>query len=163
MTFTFKFVDKQALGPVLPEVFKILRSNMERIAPSGDGYEEDLNVWSEYIVPAMREEQRQMVLMLCDGELAGYFQYNIREDAFIMEEIQIRPEYQGTGLFRKLYKWLEKELPTELVSVEAYANKNNLKSQKILEHLGLSRAGESKSGSSYYYKGSCWELLKSFK
>lgn len=163
MTFTFKLADKQALWPVLPEIFKILRGNMERIAPTGDEYEEDFAVWSEYIIPAMQEEQRQMVLMLCDGEPAGYFQYNIREDVFIMEEIQIKPEYQGTGLFRKLYKWLEKELPAGLVRVEAYANKKNLKSQKILERLGLGRAGENKSGSSYYYKGSCRELWESFR
>lgn len=163
MAFRFQFADKPVGEPVITEIFKILRGNMELIAPTGSAFEEDFAVWREYIVPAMGEEQRQIVLMFCGGELAGYFQYDIREDSFMMEEIQIKPEYQGTGMFRELYRWLENELPAGLGSVEAYSNKNNVKSQKILERLGLRRLGENKSGSSYYYKGSCRELWKSFK
>lgn len=163
MAFKFQFVDKPASETVLAEVFKILRDNMELIAPTGSTFEEDFAVWREYMASAMAEGQRQMVLMYRDDELAGYFQYDIRGDSFMMEEIEIKPEHQGTGLFRELYRWLENELPAGLVSVEAYSNKDNLKSQKILEHLGLRRAGENKSGSSYYYRGAYRELWESFK
>lgn len=163
MKFTFQFADKHTLDHFLSEVFQILHGNMDLIAPAGGTYEEDFAVWQGYIVPAMQEEQRQMVLILCGGDLAGYFQYSIHAGSFMMEEIQIKPEYQGTGLFRELYRWLEKELPSGLVSVEAYSNKNNEKSQKILEHLGLRRVGENKSGSSYHYRGDCRGLWESFK
>lgn len=163
MTFDFKLVEKAAIDEVLTGLFKILYDNMILIAPTGVTFEEDFAVWREYIVPAMQEEHRQIVQMFCEDELAGYFQYDIREASFMMEEIQIKPQYQGTGLFRELYRWLEKKLPAGLVSVEAYANKNNLKSQKILEHLGLRRTGENKSGSSYHYEGGfgeLWECLR---
>lgn len=163
MNFKFQFIDKPASDTALAEVFKILRGNMELIAPTGATFEEDFAVWREYMASAMGEGHRQMVLMYFDGELAGYFQYDIRGDSFMMEEIQIKPEHQGTGLFREMYRWLEKELPAGLVSVEAYSNKNNLKSQKILERLGLRRAGENKSGSSYYYRGEYRELWESLK
>lgn len=75
----------------------------------------------------------------------------------------VKPKCQGTGLFRELYRWLEKELSAGLASVEAYSNKNNVKSQKILECLGLSRIGENKSGSSYHYRGTCRDLWGSFR
>ena len=86
---------------ILPELFRILYGNMSLIAPTGGTFKEDFAVWRAYIIPAMQGEQRQIVMMLCDGELAGYFQYDICNDVFMMEEIQIKPEYQGTGLFRE--------------------------------------------------------------
>ena len=104
MTFDFKFVEKNSMEKILPELFRILYGNMSLIAPTGGTFKEDFAVWREYIIPAMQGEQRQIVMMLCDGELAGYFQYDICNDVFMMEEIQIKPEYQGTGLFRELYR-----------------------------------------------------------
>ena len=158
MTFDFKFVEKNSMEKILPELFRILYGNMSLIAPTGGTFKEDFAVWREYIIPAMQGEQRQIVMMLCDGELAGYFQYDICNDVFMMEEIQIKPEYQGTGLFRELYRWLEDKIPEDITYVEAYSNKNNLKSQGILEKLALERIGENKSGSSYHYRGKCMEL-----
>ena len=71
----------------------------------------------------------------------------------MMEEIQIIKAYQGTGLFSAFYKWLMKQLPQDVLYVEAYAHKQNHKSQMILEHLGLVRSGENKNGNCFYYKG----------
>lgn len=162
MTFQFKFADKTDFSARISEVFAILYANMSILAPTGDTYEQDLAVWREYIIPAMQEEGRQMVLMLCNGELTGYFQYRTSEDSFMMEEIQIKPAYQGTGLFRELYRWLKGQLPAELTHVEAYANKKNLKSQGILESLGLEKIGENQSGSSYHYGGSYGKFWERF-
>lgn len=155
---SFALANKQRLDSILPRLFHILHTNMSEIAPTGDTYEEDFAVWSRYLVPAMKKEQRQLVLMFLEDELAGYFQYDITGPTLMMEEIQIKPEYQGTGLFRELYRWLEKELSSGLVFVEAYAHKSNRKSQGILEHLGLEKIGENKSGSSFHYRGTCREL-----
>lgn len=93
MQFSFTFADKRQLDSLLPRIFSILHANMNRIAPTGSAYEEDFAVWSRYIVPAMKNEQRRLVLMLCNGALAGYFQYDIQGELWVMEEIQIKPEY----------------------------------------------------------------------
>lgn len=162
MVFSFKFVEENEIDRAIPELFQILYTNMNAIAPTGGDYKQDLAVWRDYIAPAVQEGRCRIVRMLCNGELAGYFQYHTSEDSFMMEEIQIKPAYQGTGLFRELYRWLKNELPTGLAYVEAYANKKNLKSQGILESLGLERIGENQSGSSYLYRGSYEKLWERF-
>ncbi len=162
MEFSFVFAQKHCLSPILPQIFHILHTNMSRIAPTGEAYDQDFALWRQYIVPAMEREQRQLVLMLCNGELAGYFQYDIQCELWIMEEIQIKPEYQGAGLFQAMYQWLKKRLPAGVIYAEAYSHKDNLKSQGILEHLGLEKVGENKSGTSFHYRGLCcklWEKL----
>lgn len=162
MPATFSFAPKNSLDALLPQLFSILRANMTAIAPTGDSYEEDLALWKAYILPALGDKDRQLVLLHWEGHLAGYFQYAVHGDTLMMEEIQIKPEYQGTGLFRSLYQWLAKELPAGLARAEAYAHKSNQKSQAILEHLGLKKAGENPSGSSWRYQGDCqamWKVL----
>ena len=163
MVFEFEFLNREKINSALPELFKVLHGNMSLIAPTGGTFDEDFAIWQEYIIPAVREEQRQIVLMYCGGKLAGYFQYDTGGGVFMMEEIQIKPEYQGTGLFRELYRWLGDKIPGDVTYVEAYSNKENLKSQGILERLGLRRIGESKSGDSYHYMGNCrglWDYLE---
>lgn len=80
----------------------------------------------------------------------------------MMEEIQIEKAFQGTGLFSEFYKWLLKQLPNDIENVEAYANKKNIKSQSILEYLGLVELGENKNGNSFYYKGKYVDLLNKY-
>lgn len=163
MTFDYRFVDKESIETILPELFKILHANMSVIAPTGETFEEDFAVWKGYIVQAVKDDSRQIVTMHCNGELAGYFQYDTGGSTFMMEEIQVKPHYQGSGIFRGLYRWLEDKIPEHVIYAEAYSNKENLKSQGILEHMGLERAGENKSGSSYLYRGNCRELWNSFR
>lgn len=69
-----------------------------------------------------------------------------------MDEIQFKKEYQGCGLFAELYHYLTTVIPAGTRYVEAFARKENLKSQGILEHLGLSVVGESKNGNSLHFK-----------
>lgn len=162
--FEFKFADKLQIEQLLPDLFCILHSNMSLIAPTNNSYEDDFEMWSSYLIPAMKKEQRQIVLMYADDTLAGYFQYYINVDinSLMMEEIQIAKEFQGTGIFSALYKWLVEQLPKDVESVEAYANKKNLKSQSILKHLGLVESGENKNGNSFYFKGAYVNLLNKY-
>lgn len=148
------FLDKQKLGDILSDIFEILHSNMSLIAPTNNSYKDDFEMWSSYLISAMQKEQRRIVLMYVDNKLSGYFQYYINKDtvSLIMEEIQIKKEFQGTGIFSEFYQWLVKKLPKDIESVEAYSNKNNFKSQAVLEHLGLVKMGENKNGNSFYYK-----------
>ena len=160
-TRKFAFLDKRKLDEFLPNLFEILYSNMSLIAPTGNSYDEDLEVWCSYMVPDMKREQRQVVLMYVDNILAGFFRYNIdsEKDSLMMEEIQIKKEFQGTGLFSAFYKWLVQQIPQDILHVEAYANKKNDKSQAVLKHLGLVQLGENKNGLSFYYKGKYVDLF----
>jgi RimJ/RimL family protein N-acetyltransferase len=162
--FEFKFADKLQIEQLLPDLFRILHSNMSIIAPTDNSYNEDFEIWSSYLTPAMQKEQRQMVLMYVDNKLVGYFQYYINGDtnSLMMEEIQIEKAFQGTGLFSEFYNWLIKSLPKNIMYVEAYANKKNLKSQSILKHLGLVEIGENKNGNSFYFKGAYVDLLNKY-
>ena len=68
----------------------------------------------------------------------------------MMAEIQFKKEFHGCGMFTAFYTWLVKQLPKDLAFVEAYTAKTNIKMQGILEHLGLSKAGENKNGRSFF-------------
>ena len=160
MPYHFEYADKAHLQTILPLCFQILHFNMEQIAPTGNTHEEAYVMWYSEVFPAMQKEPRQMVLMYEADEVVGFFQYYVFRGAFMMEEIQIKPEHQGTGLFRALYLWLFDRLEKEIDFVEAYSHRNNLKSQGILEHLGLEPCVESKDGRCIYYKGTYADLVK---
>lgn len=151
----FKYWDKQDFEDVLPKMFEILHSNMSDIAPTNNLYEVDIKIWMSSIVPEMQEEFRETVLMYNDSELVGYFRYflNNSRQSLLMEDIQIKSELQGTGVFSSLYNWLTNRLPENILTVEAYVNKQNYKSRAVLEHLGLKCEGENKNGISLYFKG----------
>ena len=87
---------------------------------------------------------------------------SIEENSLMMEEIQIKIAYQGTGLFSVFFKWFLKQLPKNIMHVEAFANKKNLKSQAILKYLGLVCLGENKNGNSFFYKGDYADLLSKY-
>lgn len=161
-----KFIplDKQKLDVFLPVLFKILYENMSLIAPTGNVYEEDLKIWQAKIEPAMRKEQREIILMYVEDVLAGYFQYfiNVDTNSLMMEEIQIKKKFHGTGLFSEFYKWLINRLPQDIMYVEAYADKRNQKSQGILKHLGLVQSGEDLNSVFLYYKGKYTDLLRKY-
>jgi len=158
----FKYADKSNIEELLPKLYDILHTNMSHITPTGNTYETDRRLWLENVAPAMKKEQRQIILMYVDEELAGFFQYYINNDLFMMEEIQIKARYHGTGLLRQFFAWLVKELPADLKYVEAYSHKRNVKSQAILEYLGLSKIGENKQDTLLHYRGYYRLFLEKF-
>lgn len=162
MTFEFEYLNKNESGSILPGLFSILFSNMDKISPTGNSFEEDYDIWFSNVYPALKKPQREIVLMYADGCIIGYFQYYINLGVFMMEEIQIKSDYHQKGVFNDFYSWLIKRLPSEIQNVEAYSNKNNIKSQGILEHLGLKKIGESQNGSSFHYKGEYKILREKF-
>lgn len=158
----FYFANKKHIKNILPKLFEILYSNMSIISPTNNTFEEDFNICLSYIVPALEDDNRHIVLMNIDNSIVGYFQYNINANSFLMEEIQIKKEFQGIGLFSNLYTWLVQKLPQNILAVEAYVNKHNFKSQSILEKLGLVNSGENTNGSSFYYKGKYIDILNKY-
>ena len=142
----FNILSHDKADKVLPSLFRILHSNMGVIAPTGNAYEEDYRIWIEAVSHGLKQDARQIILIYDDAEIIGYFQYHVNLSTFMMEEIQFKKEYQGTGIFRLLYSYLFEMIPQETLYVEAYAHKQNSKSQNILKHLGLQIVGESRNG-----------------
>lgn len=162
MNYSFAYADKNRLETILPELFQLLSDNMSLIAPTGNSYDDDYKIWFSNVCPAMQQPQRQIILMYCDKHIVGYFQYYVNSGIFMMEEIQIEKSFHGKGIFSAFYSWLVQQLPCGIEIVEAYAHKKNVKSQGILEHLGLKQIGESKNGNSYHYRGEYSDLRNKY-
>ena len=114
MKYQFSFLDKQCAEKILPILFKILYSNMSVVAPTGNTYEQDFQLLQSSVAPALSKQQRQIVLMHSDDEIVGYFQYYVNDNVFMMEEIQIISNHQGTGLFRLFFMWLIDKLNKDI-------------------------------------------------
>ena len=164
ITPTIRYLPKPPSSALLDEIFDILATNMRVIAPTGLTYEEDRAQWMACVPPALTKEARQIVLIYADEELIGFFQYYVTEDhsVFMMEEIQFKEAYRGSGLFGELYRFLIPKLPADIVSVEAYADKRNAKSLGVLGHLGLTVIGENKNGKSYRLRGDFARLKEKY-
>lgn len=161
---SFRYLPKPPTPDILDEIFDILATNMRVIAPTGLTYEEDRAQWLSCVPPALEKEARQIILIYDRDELIGFFQYYVTADraVFMMEEIQFKPAYRGSGLFGDLYRYLIPRLPADIQAVEAYADKRNRKSLAVLSHLGLTVMGENKNGISYHLRGSYAELKKRY-
>lgn len=158
----FDYLKPENFDDYSSEVFTILCNNMSQIAPTGNTHEEDYKVWHEAVKSGLQKINRKIILISVsrDNKLIGFFQYYTNEDTFVMEEIQIIPEYQGMNqVFRQLYAFVLPQLDKNVLFVEAYANKLNIKSCSILTRLGLNVIGENRSRKSFHYKGNYSDLL----
>ncbi len=156
----FSYLNKSDFSSVAIEIFNILADNMEKIAPTGNTRAQDYKCWYEAVSEGLQRDERQIVLIKVSDSIIGFFQFYTNSDTFIMEEIQFKSEYQGKGIFRKLYGFLIENIGGEVKYVEAYANIANHKSIGILEKLGLSKIGMNKNGRCYHYKGNYSGLIK---
>ena len=161
---SFRYLQKPPTPDILDEIFDILATNMRVIAPTGMTYEEDKAQWLSCVPPALEKDARQILLIYDRDELIGFFQYYVTADhtTFMMEEIQFKAAYRGSGLFGDLYRFLIPRLPADTVSVEAYADKRNTKSLGVLGHLGLTVIGENKNGTSYRLRGGFARLRQKY-
>lgn len=151
--FQFRYLQPEEYKEVLPRMFCILYTNMSAIVPSDTEYEEDRKLWLTYIVPALEQGNVRILLMLAGMELAGYFQYSLREDALLAEEVEIQPEYQRTMLFYRCCQYLLADVPEGVRYLESYVNKDNQNSLAIHRKLGMEIIGENKSGRSWHFQG----------
>lgn len=160
---TFEYLKKADFATVSSVIFNILADNMEKIAPTENTREEDYKCWYEGVSNGLKRDERQIVLIKNADSIIGFFQYYINNDTFMMEEIQFKIEYQGSGIFRQLYAFLIENIRNDLEFVEAYANVNNQKSIAILKKLGLQTIGMNKNGNSYHFRGNYSDLIKWYK
>ena len=160
--FTFCLLSLEQAGIYLPRMFDILYTNMMAIAPSDDSYENDQRMWMDYIVPALSQGAVQILLMFAGEELAGYFQYSIRGDTLLVDEVEIRRDYQRSMLFFRMGQHLLTNLPKYIRYVESYVNKENKNSLSIHSKLGMEIVGENKSGRSWHMRGKVDPIAKRF-
>ena len=161
--FEFSYLKNEDLEKYAWDLFSILYDNMEKIVPTGNSSEEVFGHWLPAMQEQMQKGNRETILILHKEtkKIAGYFQYSLRDNVFLMEEIEIDRAYQGKyRIFRNLYGFLIAHLGPDVEYVEAYANKKNVKSMGILGKLGLSIVGENKTGTGYHFRGTYSDLLK---
>lgn len=158
---TFQFYNKTQSADLLPKMFDILYSNMSRIAPTGNSYDNDKQEWLSFMENAPFDGQ-QIILMYVNEILAGYFQYCIKDHTMVIEEIEIKPDYQRTALFYRFFKYAVNIVPKDTLYVEAYINKYNANSQAIAKKLGMQIIGENKNKSSWHLSGDVKEFTKRY-
>ena len=159
----FRALDKSNSDIVLPELYDILYGNMSIISPTSNNYDDGKKRWLSYTASALSREQRQIILIHVGNDLVGYFQYYVSDGIFMMEEIQVKSEYHGSGIFSQLCCWMIMKISTDTQYVEAYANKKNTKLQAILKNLGLEAIGENKNGDSWRFRGDYKKFAEHFE
>ncbi len=163
MIMEFCYLAKKEFNQYANQLFSVLYDNMNTIAPTSNSREEDFQCWLEAVEEGLRSEKRHIVIISDrdSQEVIGFFQYYTNECVFMMEEIQIMESYQGKyNIFRDLYGFVFEQIKDDICFVEAYANKQNIKSLGILEKMGLSIIGENKNGISYHLRGAYTDLMK---
>ena len=160
--FSFRYLLPGEAKIFLPRMFEILYTNMTAIAPSDAGYQEDMEMWLSYIQPALEQGKVQVLLMFAGVELAGYFQYSFRGEMMLVDEVEIKPEYQRTMLFYRGCQFLLANVPAGIQFLQSYVNKNNFNSLSIHRKLGMEIIGENKSGRSWRMRGDMAAISKRF-
>ena len=135
--FRFAYLDKQQKDIWLPQMFDLLYDNMRLIAPGDLPYEEEKQQWLSNVSPALEKAPRQVLQAFWKEELVGFIQFYTRQELLMVEEVQIRKDYHRSFLFYRLCRRLREDLPETVTVVEAYAEKRNLYSQKLMQKLGM--------------------------
>ena len=136
----FKYLNKVNFDEYSEELFTILNDNMSLIIHSNNNFEEDYKRWYTAVDKGLQKDNRQIVLIFETDtkRIIGFFQYYVKDEVFMMEEIQIIREFQGKdNIFRDLYGFLISNINPHIQYVQAFVNKNNIKSVSILKKLGL--------------------------
>jgi len=131
----FMPMDSSRFDEYEEKLFSILSENMHDIDP---GLSSDHDSWYGAVSEGLKRPARRIILIMCGNEVAGFFQYYINTDTFMMEEIQLRPEYRHKyGIFRSLFGYLEPLIAQETKHIKAFAHKDNTASDSILKRMGL--------------------------
>lgn len=140
-------LEKENFDIYAKELYKILYDNMSVITSTDLQYER----WYSNVKTGLRKDPRKILLLQCDEELIGFFQYYVNAGTFMVEEIQIAPGYQVThGVFRVLSGFLLSKIPEDTRYIAAYADERNLGSRRIIEKLGLASEKVEENGLIYY-------------
>ena len=134
---TFTYLNKNEKEKILPELFDLLFDNMSEIAPTNLTYEQEQMQWLGNVSPALDKPARQIIMCYADEELIGYIQYYINSKLLMIEELQLKKEHHCTLTFYRFCKYFIGTLPADIEHVEAFAERRNIKSQKLMQRLGM--------------------------
>ncbi|MBQ8621658.1 MAG: hypothetical protein IJ422_05030 [Oscillospiraceae bacterium] len=159
----FSWLNKQEKALWLPKLFDLLYDNMSTIAPSGLTYEQEKEQWLANVDPALDKAPRQIILCFVNHDLAGYIQYYTQEKLLMIEEMQLKKAYQRTFVFYRFCKHLMACLPSDIEYIEAYAEKRNRNSQKIMQKLGMVPVAEEENSAFVHLCGAAGIAKKLFR
>lgn len=134
---TFTYMNKNEKEKFLPQLFGLLYDNMREIATTELSYEQEKEQWLGNVFPALDKPARQIMMCFADDELIGYIQYYTSDKLLMIEELQLKQEYHCTLTFYRFCKHFIGTLSAGIESVEAFADKRNINSQKLMQKLGM--------------------------
>ncbi len=157
---TFTYLNKNEKEKFLPKLFDLLYDNMGKIAPTNLTYEQEKMQWLYKISPAIDKSARQIMMCYANEELIGYIQYYINGKLLMIEELQLKKEYHCTLTFYSFCKYFIGTLSTDIEYVEAFADKRNINSQKLMQRIGMEVID---SNSEFVHlRGNADEMIKKF-
>lgn len=156
----FTYLNKNEKEKVLPKLFDLLYDNMREIAPTNLTYEQEKKQWLDNVSPALDKPARQIIMCFDDEELIGYIQYYINSKLLMIEELQLKKEYHCTLTFYRFCKYFIGTLPADIKYVEAFAEKRNSKSQKLMQKLGMEFIDS--SDEFVHLRGNADEIIEKF-
>lgn len=137
-----RILDKENEMGLLGELFDILYRNMESVAPFQGSFQEEKAEWIACVGAALEKPPRQMLLLYAGETLAGFCMYYIRGDTLMIEEVQITGAYQRTMLAAELFRFIRRNLLPQVRWIEAYADRRNTASQRLMIKLGMEQIGD---------------------
>ena len=135
----------------LDNMYNIISSNMNEIAPTGNSNEEDYINFKKYMHIELDNKTKRWIGAFYNNELIGYFLYKINDGVLNLDEIQIKKSHQGDKCtFIKLFKYIlmDDEIKNDY-RVMTYVNDKNIKSKAIVEKLGFEFLEKKGKGSKY--------------
>lgn len=144
-------LNKKEVLNLLDNMFEIISSNMESIIDTGNSKEDNYKNWKSSMLKELENPYKRWIGAFKDNKLIGYFLYKIDENLINLDEIQIVKEHQGDKYtFIKLFKHvLREEQINDYVNVITYVNKNNDKSNAIVNKFGFKVLEEKERGIKY--------------
>ena len=147
-----RYLDKGNELGMLEELFDLYFENMNAIATEEAPYEAQKREWVACIGDALTKDPRQILLIYAEGKLAGFCMYYINKGILMIEELQLRSEYQRTAVLLPLYRHFRKR--RELIEfVECFAHKQNSHSRKLIGKWGMEPVGQTPDGGIIHFKG----------
>lgn len=157
----FEVMKKDALADYTDPLFAIMAENMSVYVKEEAGTEQGKSRWSQVLGEALREHSRNLVLILSDHEIIGFFLYHIGKGTLTIEDMQIASAWQGkSNIFWMLFNFISPSIPETLERIRAKTKKKNAKAHGILLHLGLHPVDETEN--SYIYEGKYADFLRWF-
>ena len=98
-----------------------------------------------------------------DDQLAGFIQYYIRDGMLMVEELQLSRALHRTGAFYAFCKFLLSVLPHDLERIEAYADRRNRDSIRLMERLGMGLCDDDPLSPFVHMRGSAQRVYSFFR